>query len=73
VGVPLPFIFGSSGLSRWLMRISEGLVRLRPTLFGFQILVRAKARPNVDTLLQHANEAAVEKREAALQQVHFAA
>src|SRR4029077_14990458 len=39
VGVPVPFVFGDSRLSRILLAINRFLVRLLPSLFGFQILV----------------------------------
>ncbi|MFT4120492.1 glycosyltransferase [Bradyrhizobium sp.] len=61
--VPLPFIFGDNGLSRTLLRLNAFLVRLWPEMFGFQILLRAKARPNLDTLLASAQQAALAKRE----------
>jgi 2-polyprenyl-3-methyl-5-hydroxy-6-metoxy-1,4-benzoquinol methylase len=61
VVMPLPFIFGNTGLSRMLLRVNSFLVRLWPTMFGFQILLRAKARPNLTTLLAAAHQGAVEK------------
>jgi 2-polyprenyl-3-methyl-5-hydroxy-6-metoxy-1,4-benzoquinol methylase len=62
VGMPLPLIVGLSPISRLMMRINQCLARMRPTLFGFQILLRAKARPNLDTLLGSARCAAETKR-----------
>lgn len=73
VGVPLPFILESSWRTRLLMRLSERLVHLLPTVFAFQILIRAKARPDLDTLLDRAKQAAEKKRSAALQHAEFAA
>jgi glycosyltransferase involved in cell wall biosynthesis len=67
VVVPVPFIFGNSRLSRWLLAINKQLVRLRPTLFGFQLLVLAKPRPMLATLLNSAENAAREKSAAAAQ------
>ena len=61
VVVPLPFIFGNSALSRIALAINHFLVRLRPTLFGFQILIVAKPRPNLATLLEAANASANQK------------
>jgi glycosyltransferase involved in cell wall biosynthesis len=63
VVVPLPFILGKSRLARWLMAVNKFLVRLRPELFGFQLLVMAKARPMLATLLADAEAAAIEKSE----------
>lgn len=59
--VPMPFIFGHSLLSRIMVRINQFLVRLRPQLFGFQILLLAKARPILSTLLASANASADDK------------
>jgi glycosyltransferase involved in cell wall biosynthesis len=59
--VPVPFIFGISRLSRWIMAINKILVRLRPEVFGFQLLVVAKARPTLASLLSDAEAAASEK------------
>ncbi|MBR0715352.1 bifunctional glycosyltransferase/class I SAM-dependent methyltransferase [Bradyrhizobium liaoningense] len=61
VVVPLPFIFGDNALSRALLRLNGLLVRIWPSMFGFQILLRAKARPNLETLLSQAQQAAVAK------------
>jgi len=61
VVVPMPFIFGTSRLTRVLLRINRWLVRLRPTLFGFQILTTAKPRPTLATLLASARHSAAEK------------
>ena len=46
VVMPLPFVLGTSGFSRLLMRLNQWLVRVHPALFGFQILIRANARPS---------------------------
>lgn len=59
--VPLPFILGDSSFSRALIRLNALLVKFRPKLFGFQILVRARARPSLDTLLEAAHRGAVER------------
>jgi glycosyltransferase involved in cell wall biosynthesis len=59
--VPFPFIFGDSRLSKIALKINHALVRLRPTLFGFQILVIAKPRPDLATLLAAAKTSADEK------------
>jgi glycosyltransferase involved in cell wall biosynthesis len=62
VVVPLPFLFGDNAVSRALLRLNGWLVRLWPSMFGFQILLCAKARPDLETLLASAQEAAAEKR-----------
>jgi 2-polyprenyl-3-methyl-5-hydroxy-6-metoxy-1,4-benzoquinol methylase len=61
VVVPMPFIFGTSRVSNILLRMNRWLVRLRPTLFGFQILMVAKPRPTLATLLASARHSAAEK------------
>jgi glycosyltransferase involved in cell wall biosynthesis/SAM-dependent methyltransferase len=58
---PLPLIFGDTGLSRMLLRFNGLLVKLWPAMFSFQILLRAKARPNLATLLALAQQGATEK------------
>jgi glycosyltransferase involved in cell wall biosynthesis len=59
--VPMPFIFGRSALSRIALVINHALVRLRPKLFGFQILMVAAPRPTLATLLDAAKVSADEK------------
>lgn len=61
VVVPMPFIFGRSLLSKILLAINHALVRLRPQLFGFQILFLAKPRPTLPTLLDTAKASADDK------------
>jgi SAM-dependent methyltransferase len=61
VVVPMPFVFGRSALSRAALAFNRALVRLRPTLFGFQILLVAKARPTLGSLLEAARASADEK------------
>ena len=61
VVVPFPFIFGRTVLSRIALAVNRALVRLRPTLFGFQILIVATPRPNLAALLNAANVAADQK------------
>lgn len=61
VVAPLPFIFGRSLLSRIALAINQVLVRLRPQLFGFQMLLVATARPTLETLLQAAETSASQK------------
>ena len=59
--VPVPFILGNSLASKIALAVNAALVRLRPTLFGFQILLVAKARPTLATLLDAAKAAADRK------------
>jgi glycosyltransferase involved in cell wall biosynthesis len=71
--LPLPLVLGNSRLAKALIRINRFLVRLWPTMFGFQILLRATARLTLDQLLSDARLAADEKLPAALQQIGNAA
>jgi hypothetical protein len=59
--VPIPFILGRSRLAKIALAINHALVRLRPTLFGFQILLVAKPRPTLATLLETAKSSARHK------------
>jgi hypothetical protein len=59
--VPMPFIFGRSVLSKAALVVNHTLVRLRPTLCGLEILLVAKARPTLATLLEAATGAADQK------------
>ena len=61
VVVPIPFVFGDSALSKIMLKINRALVHLRPALFGFQILIIAKARPDLATLLAAAKTSADKK------------
>ena len=73
VVLPMPFVLGNSRLATALMRINKSLVRLWPTMFGFQILLRARARPTLDQLLSDAHSAADEKLPSTLQHIGNAA
>jgi len=64
--VPVPFVFGSSPLSKLLMTVNRALVRVLPRLFGFQLLVVATPRPTLATLLDNAQQSAADKMPAAL-------
>lgn len=66
--VPMPFIFGRSALSRIALALNQVLVRLRPQLFGFQILMVAKGHPNLAALLKTAQTSADNKAIAMEQQ-----
>ncbi len=61
VVVPMPFVFGRSLLSKFLLSINRFLVRVRPQLFGFQLLFVSTARPTLRTLLRAAETSAEEK------------
>jgi len=61
VVLPMPFAFGHSAVSRIALAFNHILVRLRPTLFGFQILMIGKPRPTLATLLDAARASADKK------------
>ena len=67
VVVPAPFVFGPTRLARATIAINRWLVRIRPSLFGFQLLVVAKPRPPLDALLKTAHSSADEKMPIAIQ------
>jgi glycosyltransferase involved in cell wall biosynthesis len=56
--LPMPFVFGRSAVSRVALAFNHILVSLRPTLFGFQILVVGRPRPALATLLDAARASA---------------
>ncbi len=53
-GVPAPFplAVGDGWLSRWLLRLNQALIWVSPSLFAYQIFVRAQALPSVHHLLE---------------------
>ena len=48
---PFPLAIKSHWLSSVLLRLNAILIRLSPGLFGYQVVVRAKALPTVESLL----------------------
>jgi glycosyltransferase involved in cell wall biosynthesis len=58
VGVPGPFplALGDNWLSRFLVGINEALIRLSRGLFSYQIMIRARAKPVLETLLNQTEE-----------------
>lgn len=52
-GIPAPFpkALGDNAIGRGLLAINEGLIKIAPRLFSYQIFVRAKALPTVPHLL----------------------
>lgn len=53
---PFPLALGNSGSSRLLLRLNSLLIKLSPSLFGYQVVVRAKALPTVKSLLELAGQ-----------------
>ena len=52
---PFPLALGENRLSRFLLTVNSFLMRLSASLFGYQVIMRAKARPTVEWLLQDAH------------------
>lgn len=52
-GIPAPFpaALGNNLMSRVLVWLNDQLIRISPTLFSYQIFVRAEAAPTVNNLL----------------------
>ena len=61
---PFPLALGHSKLGRMLLKMNEMMIAVMPGLFGYQILVRAKARPTVTSLLQSAYQESTARGEA---------
>ena len=54
VPAPFPLALGDTALSRFLLALNRFLIRLSPGLFAYQIIMSAKARPTVTSLLHDA-------------------
>ena len=59
--MPVPFVLGPSLLARSLMMTNRLLAGVWPAMFGFQLLVVAKARPTLHALLEAAEISAAKK------------
>lgn len=54
--MPLPLAIGENGLSRALIAVGRLLIRLWRGLFAYQIFMRVKPRPSLQSLLNTARE-----------------
>jgi 2-polyprenyl-3-methyl-5-hydroxy-6-metoxy-1,4-benzoquinol methylase len=54
IPAPYPLAIGNNMLSRMLLRVNELLIRLSRGLFAYQIYIRAKPQPTVESLLNSA-------------------
>jgi hypothetical protein len=67
VPAPIPLALGNTAAARVLLRINQVLIRISKGLFAYQVFLRAKARPSLESLLNLAEEqsgirsAAIEK------------
>jgi glycosyltransferase involved in cell wall biosynthesis len=64
VPAPFPLALGPNLLSAALLKSNALLNRLAPGLFAYQMIVRVKARPTVQSLLEAARDAAQRKGQA---------
>jgi glycosyltransferase involved in cell wall biosynthesis len=66
VGVPGPFplALGENWLSRLLVGINRALIAISRGLFSYQIFLRIKAQPTLETLLKTANEQSAVRRDS---------
>ena len=53
---PFPLAIGHGFWSRLLLRLNSFLNKISPSLFGYQVIVRAKALPTVKSLLEDARQ-----------------
>ena len=58
---PFPLAIGNGWFSRFLLKLNSWLIRLSPSLFGYQVVVRAKALPTVKSLLDLAGQTSENK------------
>jgi hypothetical protein len=58
---PFPLALGNGRWSRFLLRLNSLLIKLSPSLFGYQVVVRAKALPTVKSLLDLAGQTSERK------------
>ena len=67
-GIPAPFpkAIGKNFVSRFFLRINQGLIRLSKGFFSYQILVRAVAKPTVHNLLGETIESSDRLRDSLL-------
>lgn len=58
---PFPLALGNGRMSRFLLQLNSVLIKLSPSLFGYQVVVRAKALPTVKSLLDLAGQTSESK------------
>jgi glycosyltransferase involved in cell wall biosynthesis len=54
IPAPYPVAFGNNQASRFLVAVNNACLRVRPSLFSYQMLVVAAPRPSLELLLQRA-------------------
>jgi glycosyltransferase involved in cell wall biosynthesis len=65
---PFPLALGNTRWSRFLLQLNSFLIRLSPSLFGYQVVVRAKALPTVKSLLDLAGQTSERKVRSMLEE-----
>ncbi len=65
IPAPIPAALGDNLLSRALLLVNRGLIRLSRGLFSYQIFLRAKATPTIQNLLGETVDASRERVERA--------
>ena len=67
-GIPAPFpkAIGKNVVSRFLLRVNQGLIGLSKGLFSYQIFIRAEAKPTVHNLLSETIESSDRLRDSVL-------
>jgi SAM-dependent methyltransferase len=53
---PFPLALGDNFLSRTLLAVNRGLIRISRGLFSYQIFMRLRLQPSLELLLHHAEE-----------------
>jgi glycosyltransferase involved in cell wall biosynthesis len=68
-GIPAPFpkAIGKNIVSRFLLRLNQGLIGLSKGLFSYQIFVRAEAKPTVQNLLTETIDSSDQLRQSVLE------
>ena len=61
IPAPIPLALGDNVVSRMLLKVNSLFNRISPGLFGYQMIFRATARPNVKSLLEAARETSAER------------
>ncbi|MEY2503826.1 MAG: hypothetical protein QOG27_106 [Verrucomicrobiota bacterium] len=68
-GIPAPFpkAIGNNFVSRFLLRLNQGLIAVSKGLFSYQIFVRAEAKPTVQNLLSETIDSSDQLRQSVLE------
>ena len=64
IPAPFPLAVGNGRLGRGLLKLNSFLIKINAHLFGYQMVMRAKALPTVKSLLEAAHEASSSKAQS---------